>query len=127
MPILKRDEILNKDDREKKEIEVPEWGGSVIVQALSAAERDSWETGDVVKDDFGNYTNNTVNVRARLVAKCCVNEAGERIFSDADVELLGKKAGAVVDRLFWVARRLSKLSNKDIEDLEKNAGSGQPA
>lgn len=60
------------------------------------------------------------NVRARLVAMCLVGEDGRRLFEDGDIESLGSKGAAALDRVFAVARRLSGLSNRDLEELVKN-------
>jgi hypothetical protein len=125
--MLTRDQIIGADDLKHEEVEVPEWSGSVILWELTGTERDELETDSIVTDDLGNEQYTKVNVRARMVAFAVKDEAGKRLFSVADVEALGKKNGRTLDRLFWIARRLSKLDKRDIEDLEKNSQSGQPA
>ena len=41
--ILTRDEILESEDLATETVSVPEWGGSVIVRALTGTERDAYE------------------------------------------------------------------------------------
>ena len=40
--------------------------------------------------------------------------------SDADMEALGEKSAAALQRVFDVARRLSGMSESDVEELTKN-------
>jgi len=60
---------------------------------------------------------NTANIRAKLVAQCCVDEHGHRLFTDDDVETLGTARVDVLNRLFGVAQRLSGVSDEDVDEL----------
>lgn len=117
MPLLSRDAILGADDRRTEDVSVPEWGGMVRVRALSGAERDAYEAGLVQLRADGSSRVSLENVRARLVSLAACDEHGERLFSDGDVKVLGAKSGAALDRVFDVARRLSRLSDADVEEL----------
>jgi hypothetical protein len=108
---LSRDQILAADDIRIVEVEVPEWGGTVCVRTFSAADRALFELG----------TNDVRDVRERLAAATICDEAGNLLFSAADVEALGKKSGAALDRVFAKARKLNRLTNRDMEELEKNS------
>ena len=50
-------------------------------------------------------------------------ETGKRVFTDDDADALGAKSAKPMQRLFSVARRLSALSEDDIEELVKNSES----
>jgi hypothetical protein len=65
---------------------------------------------------------NTANVRAKLVARTVIDEAGKRLFTDGDVATLGEKSGAAIDRIYAVAARLSGISEEDVEDLVEGFG-----
>lgn len=117
MSLLSRDAILGADDRKTEDVAVPEWGGSVRVRSLSGAERDAFESHVVSVRSDGSKSVNLRNVRAKLVSLSVVDEAGERLFSDADVDALGDKSAAALERVFDVARHLSGLSEDDIEEL----------
>ena len=41
--LLTRDLILKADDIQTREVEVPEWGGTVLIRALTGTERDAYE------------------------------------------------------------------------------------
>jgi len=48
------------------------------------------------------------------------DEEGTRLFAAKDMDELGKKSAAALDRIFTVAQRLNGLSGEDVEDLAKN-------
>lgn len=113
---LNRDAILASDDMKPERVPVPEWSGDVYVRVMTADERDAWELE--MWDEKGQRKSD--HVRASLVTRTVVNEKGERVFGDADVEALGAKSAAAVDRVFKAAQRLNGLARQDIEDLVKN-------
>jgi len=112
---LSRNDILNADDLKKEKVDVPEWGGFIYMKTQTGTEKDAFESsmlnakGEVSLD----------NLRARMVAMCAVDEESNRIFSDADVEALGKKSAAALDRCFSVAKRLNGTTDEDIEQMGK--------
>ena len=114
---LTRDQILQVDDLTKQEVKVPQWGGSVIVSTMSGKSRDSWEQSLMSK---GNGNANMENIRARLVAFTVVDEHGNPLFTEADIEALGRKSGAALDRVVKVAQKLNKLTDADLEEAKGN-------
>lgn len=117
MNLLTRDTILAAQDVKYETVTVPEWGGDVRVRAISAAARDDLEqaayAAQVAKQPFRN-------MRARMVALCVIDAEGKPVFTDADVDALGNKSAAALDRVYAVAARLNAMSNQDIDDLQKN-------
>lgn len=117
-----RQMILAADDLPREYVATPEWAAAcagVWVRVMTAAERDAYEASCIERRG-DNYERNLANVRAKLVCRCAVDEAGNRIFADADAEALGRKSAAVLDRLYETASRLNRLRAKDAEDLAKN-------
>lgn len=119
MPLLTRDMILQANDLPTEDVEVPEWGGAVRVRTLSGRERDQFEAS-VVEQHGKRQRIDTRDLRAKLVALAVVDERGQRMFTEADVVTLSGKSAAALQRVFDVARRLSGLSDQDVEELEKN-------
>ena len=119
---LNRDAILQAQDLKQEEMFIPEWGGSLIVKGLTAAERDKYEAHLIVQKGK-NTTVNMKNARARLVMLSVVDESGKQLFTEADISALGTKSAAVLDRIFDVASRLSGISDEDLEELSKNSES----
>lgn len=116
MAILSRDEILNAQDLKTEEIQVPEWFGSVLVRALTGSERDQFEQAILIRKGK-DTTVNLRNARAKLVVMSVVDAAGKRLFSDADVAILGRKSAIALQRVFEAATRLSGISEEDLEEL----------
>jgi len=119
--ILTKEQILQADDRRMEEVEVPEWGGKVMVRGLTGTERDEFETELLAAGRRGDYR----GVRAKLVVRSIVDAAGAPLFTRADIDELGNKSGVALDRVFAVAQRLSGLRQKDIEELTADLPTGQ--
>ncbi len=128
---LSRDDILKAEDTTPEEVPVPEWGGSVLVRGMTGKERDQFEVS-LAEESAGSVQvqrgraggrppgRNLVNMRAKIVARCVVDDDGNRLFSDADVAALGEKSGAPIDRIFIVAARLSGMGEEDAETMTAN-------
>lgn len=130
---LSREAILEAKDRDTVEVDCPEWGGTVLVRGMTGRERDAFETSMVEQRGRGAPTQNLSNVRAKLVARCVVDDDGERLFTDADVAALGDKSAAPVDRIFEVASRLSGIGDQDMKEMARDfslapgSGSSSPS
>lgn len=119
MSVLKRDDILKARDIATELVKVPEWGGEVLVSGLSGSERDAFEESILVMRQK-KVTYDIQNIRAKLCSVGIKDEDGRRIFSDDDIEALGRKSAAALDRVFTAIQRLSALSSEDIDRLQKN-------
>ncbi|MEU0245170.1 hypothetical protein ABZ192_12695 [Streptomyces sp. NPDC006235] len=122
MSYLSADEILNADDLLREPVDVPEWGGTVLVQGMSGTERDKFEAAMLNKQMNGVDKDKAMDMyRARLAAACIVDESGKRLFQgDAVVKRLGQKSAQALTRVVEVASRLSGLSDADVEELTGN-------
>jgi hypothetical protein len=97
----------------------PNSGGAVRVVGLSGRDLDTFEQSRL-EQRKGRVRLNLANTRARLVSLTVVGEDGKRLFTEADVEALGRKSGRALDRIYEVAARLSGIKQEDLEDLAKN-------
>lgn len=120
MKVLSADDILKVDDLQRETVNVPAWGGSVIVAEMSGQERDAWEAA-VFKMRGKNTEVNRENFRASLLVRCLVDENGKRLFSDAQIKALGAKGSQAISKLFDVAMRINGISKDDQEELTKNS------
>lgn len=116
---LSRDDILNTDDLEKREVEVPRWNGSVYVRELTGRERDAFEN-EILTGDPNDPDVNTENLRARLLVRTLCDEDGERLFGDDEMDELAGKSGAVLSQLFEEAQDLNGMTADDMEALTGN-------
>jgi len=131
---LSKEQILSSNDLKTVEIEVPEWEGTVLLRDLSGKERDSFEEMCYKESKGGKVEINMAGLKAKILCLCIVDESGVPIFSLEDVSALNEKNGAVIDRLYSEAQKLTRLTNVDVEELTKNlkgdlntsSGSGSP-
>jgi hypothetical protein len=130
MGLLGRQAIAVAVDVVHEDVEVPEWrddagNQTVRVKSLTASERDLFEAS-LVRGEGKKRQTNLVNIRAKLVASCLVDDKGGRLYADAEAGAveLGAKNGAAMDRVFTVCQRLAGLSAADVEEMEKNSAPG---
>ena len=113
MAILSKAEIFATDDRKYDDVPCPEWGGEVRVRGLTASEQ------SVISRLIFEEKKNEISMK--VVQFGCVDENGERLFSQKDLDALGKKAYPIIDRL---GRRIMQLTGSgdenEIEEAKKN-------
>ena len=120
MSLLSKTAILTANDLQTEDVEVPEWGGAVRVRSFTGRERDAFEAS-MVRGEGRDRKVDLTNMRARLVGLTVIDETGQRLFTDGEVDLLGAKSGAALDRVFAIAQKLNGLSGADVEELSKNS------
>lgn len=113
--MLTKEQILAADDRASEIVEVPEWGGSVRVSAMSGAQRDRFEMSLLV-----DGKPSIENAHAKLVASSVVDDSGNPLFSPSDIEALGRKSAAALNRIVAVARRINRLGESELEAAKGN-------
>lgn len=118
---LTKDQILEANDLKNESVDVPEWGGSVLVRTMTGADRDSFEASMVSIGSDGIRKPEMSNMRSKLVALTVVDDAGNRIFDAIDVPMLARKSAAAIERVFDVAQRLNGLGAKAEDAAEKNS------
>lgn len=122
---LDRAEILAVEDVQVEAIRIPEWERKngpqvwVHVRGLSGKERDAYEASITIRRGR-NEEINLKNARAKLVVRCVIDLDGNRLFTDADVQALGEKSASALQRIFDTCRRLSGLTDDDINELTEN-------
>lgn len=109
--LLTKDAILSADDLPTEDVEVPEWGGTVRVRGLTGTERDRFE----FQMAAARKDNKQIDIRAAYAGRCMVGEDGKRLFQDKELPALGKKSGAVLDRVFDVVRKLSGMTDEKLK------------
>lgn len=112
MAYLTREAILAVDDRPVVEVEVPEWGGTVRVQALDAL------SGQQLANDLANGTDE--GLRIGLAARTMVDEQGVRLFSDADVYALAAKSWDAILRVSDAAIELARVRKGEAAAAAEN-------
>lgn len=119
---LGRDAILALQDLETAEVFVPKWDTTVRVKSMNAGQRNKL-AALMLKDsgkDFDVDVTKLPGVMAHVVAWCCVDDGGKRMFADSDVDALNEKHGDALQVIFDAAMRVSGLGDDDAETVAKN-------
>lgn len=111
MALLSRDSILKAQDVQTRDIEVPEWGGSIRVRTMTVAER--LEFVRRVSDP-----KDTHSAAAWLLAELSVDANGARLFQPEDVVELEKRNFRAVESVVSVIIELNGMAAQ-IEAAEK--------
>lgn len=127
--------VATVQDVKTEEVRVPEWDSEgveawVLVRGMTGIERDDWEAEMAPDPQIAQRWNRMSpkerqavvrqrmqGARARLIARCCVDEEGNRLFSPGDVEMLAQKSAAALERIYKVAARLSGIRDGEVEEL----------
>lgn len=119
---LSREEILAGIQARQKTVvtvDVPEWGGSVCIRRLSAAEADA--TGLAATRDERDP-----NVVPRVLAASLADADGELLFTVDDVEALAHADMAVAARVFGEIIKANGLSSPELDEAMEAFASAQP-
>lgn len=131
---LSRDQILNSKDISTREVNTPEWGGSVLVRALTLKEVKEWRRSFQVRTvttdkktgktsiDYVVDPEKAAMAGASLLMISVIDESGNRVFtSESDIEKLAERAFAPVSRVCAVIQEISGLNDDANEEAEKNS------
>ncbi|MDH6185481.1 hypothetical protein [Polaromonas sp. CG_23.6] len=116
MTLLSKSAILGAHDLKHEDVNVPAWGGTVRVRAMTGQERDEFRTS--ISTEEGGVP--VGKFAAALLVATLTDEAGARLFSAADIDALQKKSAASLDAPAAVAMRLNGLGGAAIAEA-KNA------
>lgn len=125
MDTLSRDEIFGMDDIPVEAVLVPEWGNKTVwVCGLTGAAKDAY-SASLVEFRGESRKLRLENATVKLVIRTACDASKKLLFSEGDIERLGTKSSAALERLAAVARRLSGMDKKELEELVKNSDAAQ--
>lgn len=112
---LTKAQILAVNDFGLLEVPVPEWGGSVFIRVISVGDRDSYEL------EYSQTGGNIPDFRTKFLAKCLADDKGQRLFTDAEIEMLRERNSRVMHRLFREALKHNDLDESKVQEAAKNS------
>lgn len=129
MDYLSRDQILGADDLTRATVDVPEWGGTLLVRALTGAERGRLESGALKQRGaaVAFQPQSLETVRGLVVSMAAIDAEGRQLFTFRDVVALSEKSGAALERVFDVVAALSGITEAAISELTEDFDSGPSA
>jgi hypothetical protein len=108
-----RDKILGAT-RRSETVTVPEWDGvTVTVHAMTARQKSEWAKVS------GEARSDPVAISAYLFARCVTDEAGNALFTDADIETVAGLDVVAVERVLTVIYRLNGIGTAAADDAQK--------
>jgi len=124
---LTREQILGAK-RRQQQVDVPEWGGSVTITALTLADRgraltDLIRSGSDHEGDPAAHKEAFRDWQIRLLIRSILDESGEPMFGADDLAALAKADGVPVTRIVDAAGALNGffVQQKDpVEEVAKN-------
>jgi hypothetical protein len=116
--LLSKAAILAANDLPTKDIDVPEWGGTVRIRSMTATDRDAFEVAQLEAQREGRAAPD--NIRARYVAACIVGEDGQPLFDESEVTKLGNKSAMALDRVFSAITGMNSIDAGAVEEAAKN-------
>ena len=118
---LTKEQILAAPDLKVVDVDVPEWGGIVRVSQITAAARCTLTT--LIRDKDGKVLPTAELNRMVTIGLCAlaiVDDQGNQLFTEKDIEALGKKSAPALDRVFNIADDLNGVTSTVSEKLRKN-------
>ena len=118
MSHLTREQILTASPK-LKEVDVPEWGGSVFIRPLTIHEQA--KLADLgTKHEKSSVVDRMKNCTLRLMQWSVCDDRGNPLFEAGDLEPLMSKAASAFLRLQDAILALSGLTEESRKELEKN-------
>jgi hypothetical protein len=103
---LTRDQILgSRRDRKPVPLDVPEWGGQVYVRVMSAKDQVELTDGHRPTD-----------IPMLVLIHCLVDENGQQILEEGDIDALSQEDFPVIMRLFAFVAKLNGLSTTELDE-----------
>lgn len=97
------------------------WGGTVKVQGLTGRQRDLFEQSFL--RIHGNVRTITMeHARARLVSMAVIDEQGNRVFTESQIQELSELSALDLDKVFTVAQELSGLGDEQLREMVTTLG-----
>lgn len=123
MGYLGRDTILGHNSLETAEVECPEWGGTILCRALSGRERGIVE-GLFLHAQQTDFNHRSLadlgDVKTRTVLMAAIDEDGDRLFTNSDLDKLGALSAAPIDRIAAKVLGMSGVGDAEMEELESS-------
>lgn len=117
--MLSKKDILAAQDLKHEEVDVPEWGGSVMVYGLTGKQRGELEAS-VVEMKGQTQVMHIQNLKVLMCSMAIRDESGRRMFDSDEIDDLGAKSAQALERIYNVAQRLSGMAPEEVERLSKN-------
>lgn len=108
-----KDLILNKQDKKLTPLTVEEWGVTVHLRTWSGSERAKFQDWYKTQTDMGKLL-------GMLCAMSVCDEAGNRLFTEADVDALNEKSVTALDAVAAAVLALNGITPDAVEQAKND-------
>ena len=124
--ILSRADIQAASDTAPVPVDVPAWGGKVLIRPMTLADRSDFDDVMVKRLPADESERRSPAWRGVTIAvylsRCICDEAGDLMFDDeAGVAILRKRSYDVLVDLFNRSSAINAISESDLDELEGNS------
>lgn len=124
MEQLTREQIEQRSALLREKLDLPRLGGSAYVWEMTGPERAKFELCAIKRsgpDDLAWLEHWTTWLAIFTLA----DEAGKRIFGEADFATVAKLPGSVLTEIHAVAMRVNALGDEDVAEIMRGFENGQ--
>jgi len=115
-----RETLLKPVEVPKEKYWVPELDDHVWLKGMSAADRSKFEKQ--FETPAGTRSKRkSKEIRERLLVACVCDEAGSALFTDDDIEALGRQPISMIEPMVVAAQKLAGFSVEEVEAMAKNS------
>jgi len=118
-------EILTRTALRRREVDIPEWGGAVLVRELSIREVEECRAlAAKAIDTNRNQIKDSVflsRFRRRVIQIGWIDEEGQPILDADNESAIDDLSNEALDRIFDAITELSGMNDKSKADAEKNS------
>jgi hypothetical protein len=109
-------------------VDVPEWGGTLLVKMLSGKEKAAFYLAQSIARK-ANDDQPVDNYQARFCVAVLCDEQGNRLYQDDQADELGDlpSSGVIIERIYDKARKLNCMFTEAEEEQLKNSAPTQNA
>lgn len=116
--ILSKSDILNANDREYVDMEIPEWNGMIRIYVMSLRERMALEGLVGVKDSKNDSKPESASSHQEkimyLLRICLKDSEGKNLFDKKEISSLLDKDSKVIYRIFEKCIEVNNLGSTDV-------------
>ncbi|NBT49946.1 MAG: hypothetical protein EBV86_01945 [Marivivens sp.] len=114
-------DVVNTCNLKEEQLEVPEWGGFIVVREMTAEARDAYEHSLFSQNEQGSFDKNLSNARAKLIAACVVGPDGKRMFdTEQKITVLGNQPISTINPIFDKCQEINSMGADEIEEIAGN-------
>jgi len=120
-----RDRILNSQDLERAELDIPEWGGQVFYRELTGIERDEL-TDLYIEAQVTDPATGTVkqllpkHYKAKICIMGVIDEDGSNVFTKEHLERVAAKSARCIDTVSSAITKISGMAGVTIEGAQED-------